>query len=282
MCRWLAYSGAPIYLEELIFKPRHSLIDQSLSARVTETATNGDGFGVGWYGSRYFPGVYRDIRPAWNDGNLRDLAAQIQSSLFLAHVRSATIAPVQQTNCHPFRYGRWLFMHNGSIRGFSSLRRELLLAVDPELFPHIGGTTDSELMFFLALTFGLEDDALGALERMVGFIEATAAARGIDDAVYMTIGLSDGSRILAVRYATAERPPSLFHSLSMAALEDLQPSGRRFSPDALAVVSEPLTDLTSQWHEIPVATSVIIAGGQVELRPFVPSQAWSPAPTDAG
>ena len=119
MCRWLAYSGNPIHLEELIFKPEHSLIDQSLAARVTATTTNADGFGIGWYGTRSFPGLYRDIQPAWNDSNLQDLAAQIESQLFMAHVRSATVPPVQQTNCHPFRHGHWLFMHNGSIRRFA-------------------------------------------------------------------------------------------------------------------------------------------------------------------
>ena len=52
MCRWLAYSGAPVYLEELVYKPEHSLIDQSLVARSARTTTNGDGFGIAWYGTR--------------------------------------------------------------------------------------------------------------------------------------------------------------------------------------------------------------------------------------
>ena len=142
--------------------------------RVTATTTNADGFGIGWYGNRSFPGVYRDVQPAWNDSNLQDLAAQIESPLFLAHVRSATVPPVQQTNCHPFRHGHWLFMHNGSIRRFSELRRDLLMAVAPRLFPSIEGSTDSELMFYLALTFGLEVDPIAGVEKMVDFIETEA------------------------------------------------------------------------------------------------------------
>ena len=179
MCRWLAYSGSPIYLEELIFKPEHSLIDQSLAARVTATATNADGFGVGWYGNRSSPGLYRDVQPAWNDSNLRDLAGQIEASLFLAHVRSATVPPVQQTNCHPFRYGKWLFMHNGSIRQFADIRRDLLLAVAPGLFSSIEGSTDSELMFYLALTFGLEIDPIAGVEKMVDVVEPEAKRKNI-------------------------------------------------------------------------------------------------------
>src|SRR3712207_7406098 len=112
MCRWLAYSGSPILLEELLYKPDHSLIDQSLHARMGVETTNGDGFGVGWYSARdrSRPGRYRNVNPAWNDANLRDLAQHIESPLFLAHIRATTGTPVQQTNCHPFRHGRWLFV----------------------------------------------------------------------------------------------------------------------------------------------------------------------------
>ena len=91
MCRWLAYSGAPIFLEEVLFKTDHSLIDQSLRAADAINTTNGDGFGLGWYGRRDVPGVYKDIRPAWNDNNLQALAAQIESPMFLAHVRATTL-----------------------------------------------------------------------------------------------------------------------------------------------------------------------------------------------
>ena len=49
MCRWLAYSGSPIRIEELLLKRDRSLIDQSLHSRLGATTTNGDGFGLGWY-----------------------------------------------------------------------------------------------------------------------------------------------------------------------------------------------------------------------------------------
>ncbi len=270
MCRWLAYSGSPILLEELIFKPEHSLIDQSLAARVTATTTNADGFGIGWYGGRSFPGLYRDVRPAWNDSNLRNLAAQIESALFLAHVRSATVPPVQQSNCHPFRYGHWLFMHNGSIQQFSELRRELLMAVAPHLFPSIQGNTDSELMFYLALTFGMEVDPVAGVEKMVDFIETAASKRGIINPVEMTICTSDGHSLYAFRYRSQGRPPSLFHSTTLDALEDLHPSYGGFEQGALAVVSEPLDGLTDHWREIPKSTVAIVTGGQVTTQPFTP------------
>ncbi len=107
----------PIPLELLVLKPVHSLIDQSLHSRMGATTTNGDGFGVGWYdGVLDEPGVYRSVHPAWNDRNLRELAAHVSSGLFFAHIRASTGTAVQETNTHPFRYGRWLFMHNGLVR----------------------------------------------------------------------------------------------------------------------------------------------------------------------
>ena len=134
MCRWLAYSGGPLALSDLIFNTTHSLVDQSLSARSSVQTTNGDGFGIGWYDHCDEPGVYKHIQPAWNDPNLRDLCDHMQSNMFVAHVRAATDTAIQRTNCHPFRYGKWLFVHNGQIRGFEKIRRELAVTLRPELF----------------------------------------------------------------------------------------------------------------------------------------------------
>jgi predicted glutamine amidotransferase len=194
MCRWLAYSGSPIPLEGLLLKRDRSLIDQSLHSRLGATTTNGDGFGVGWYDDAEAPRLYRSTHPAWNDRNLRELAAGIRSPLFLAHIRASTGTAIQETNTHPFRHGRWLWMHNGLIREFPRVRRELVLAVDDSLFTSIEGTTDSETMFYLALTFGLEDDPISAVERMVGFVEDTGRKHGIDDPMQMTVATTDGGR----------------------------------------------------------------------------------------
>ena len=188
MCRWMGWSGQPVIVEELLFKPKHGLVDQSLHSRMGVETTNGDGFGLGWYGQGDGPGVYHSVAPAWGDANLRELASHIESHMFLAHVRATTGTAIQQTNCHPFRWGRWLFVHNGVIAGFEQMRRELMLAVAPELFADIKGSTDSEVIFHLALTFGLEDDPVGAVEQAIGLVEATAAKHGIEHPVQASMG----------------------------------------------------------------------------------------------
>ncbi len=272
MCRWLAYTGSPILLEELLFKTDVSLIDQSLLARRAETPTNGDGFGIGWYGDQSSPGLYRHIRPAWNDDNLRDLSAHIESSLFLAHVRAAHGSAVQRSNCHPFRYGRWLFVHNGHTDGFEEIKRDLILAIAPELYPQIRGTTDSEVLFYLALTHGLQEDPFGALQMMAGEVEEVARTHGVDAPLHMTLGISDGERLLAVRYASAGPQPTLYHSANMRALSQMFCDAPRqpFSEDARLIVSEPLTELTEIWVEIPESSCVEIVGDRVIRSPFEP------------
>src|SRR3712207_6780755 len=142
MCRWLAYSGSPIVLRDALQSPAHSLIDHNLRSRTASATTNGDGFGMGWYGSGTDPAVFRSVDPPWNDANLRELARDVTSPLFFAHIRASSGTAVQRTNCHPFRHGRWLWMHNGLINDFSALKRDLELDVDPSLFPYIEGQTE--------------------------------------------------------------------------------------------------------------------------------------------
>jgi predicted glutamine amidotransferase len=279
MCRWMAWLGQPMMVEELLFKTQHGIVDQSLHARMGAEPTNGDGFGLGWYGSGEGPAVYRSVTPAWSDVNLHELAGHIESPLFLTHIRAAIGSPVQQTNCHPFRHKGWLFVHNGYVGGFTEMRRDLMLAIRPDLFAEVHGSTDTEVVFHLALTFGLEDDPLGALEHTVGFIEATAERHGVPDAVQGTFGVSDGTSLWAVRYATQGPPRTLFTSAEVDSIRHLHPENERLqqlSPDDRVIVSEPFSDLPGLWNPVPESTAVTVRrGGVLEERPFAPKR--SPA-----
>jgi predicted glutamine amidotransferase len=277
MCRWLAYSGDPIPIEWLVFQPMYSLIDQSLHSRMGATTTNGDGFGIGWYdGVREPPGLYRSVHPAWNDRNLREVAAHVSSPLFFAHIRAATGTAVQETNTHPFRHGRWLFMHNGMVREFPRVRRDLMLAIDPELIPELEGSADSEVLFHLALTFGLEDDAPTALERMAGFVEDVGAEHGVEHPLQMTVAATDGVRIFAARYSSEHDSRSLYFSGNAHAIKAQYPEDERLqqlSDETRVIVSEPLGDRVGVWNEVPESHLGIVQPGEDELRPFTPRRA---------
>jgi len=274
MCRWLAYSGSPVLLEELLYGRQNSLIVQSLHSRLGAEETNGDGFGIGWYGRQESPAVFHSVEPAWNDRNLRELAGHISSPLVFAHIRASTGSPVQQTNCHPFRHGRWLWMHNGFLDGFAKVKRDLTVAVDPELYPEIEGTTDSELMFHLALTFGLEDDPPQAVARTIGLVESVGHEHGLEFPFQGTIATSDGERVWAFRYSSEGKSRSLFFSTDVRTLRALYPENellRDLGDESRLVVSEPLGDLPGAWNEVPESSYGVIQSGQDEMHPFAPT-----------
>ncbi|WP_298036767.1 class II glutamine amidotransferase [uncultured Microbacterium sp.] len=281
MCRWLAYLGSPIPLEDVIVKPNHSLIDQSLLARDlllpgTPMAsqfrrhafpTNGDGFGMAWQGRGGTIGQYRQTTPAWDSQNLRHLAAQIESGCFLAHVRAAPGGTIAEQNCHPFQHGGWMFQHNGEINGFERLKRDLTFDVAPELYPSILGNGDTEVCFYLALTYGLAEDPVRALIRMVQRIERARQERGVAEPFRATMCASDGTRLIVLRWVSPEADssaaPSLFHSHGPTTLQVKTGDAEHLPADAQLVVSEPLELHWSArtWHEVPAGTIGVFRPG---------------------
>lgn len=279
MCRWLAYTGSPLQMESVLFKAKHSLIEQSLHSRLGATTTNGDGFGLGWY-ARHVEGRpseppfrYRSVHPAWNDRNLREAARAIHSPLFVAHIRAATDTPAQETNCHPFRHGQWLFVHNGLIRDYPLMRRDLMLMIAPAYFGSLEGSTDSEVMFLLALTFGLDEDPIGAIARMVGAVEASGRRHGVTHPINMTVCALDGERLIAVRYSSEGDSRTLFHNTCVRHLRELYPDNAQIAAlddDAFLLLSEPLSDMDGVWEEVPEATAIIAGHGDVSHHRFTP------------
>ncbi len=257
MCRWAAYIGQPIFLEDIISRPGHSLVRQSHEATECRTQVNADGFGIAWYGDRPEPGLFRDILPAWSDPNLASLTRQVSSRLFLAHVRASTGTATSRNNCHPFAVGRWSFMHNGQIGGYDRFRRHAEMMIPDDLYAHRRGATDSEALFLVALGEGLDQDPKGALERATARLQALSRAKGAAPHVRMTAALSDGERLYAVRYASDDQAPTLYHRWSDSRM------GR-------AVVSEPL-ESDECWEAVPPGSFCTFEGGEVRIERFAPA-----------
>jgi len=276
MCRWLAYCGEPLRPSELVLHPQHSLVAQSLDSPLGAETVNGDGFGFGWYpadpGAGNVPGLFRSTEPAWNDQNLRELTQAIESPLFFSHVRAAAGPPIQQTNCHPFRFQNWLFMHNGALAGFGSVKRDLTFAVDPSLYPHITGTTDSEVLFHLALTLGLREDPIAAMAKAIQTVEAVGREHGVKFPMQGTIAVSDGVTVWAFRYSSQRQTRTLFHSADITALQQMYPDIERlrvFGKRAHVVVSEPLNDLPGAFIEVPESTVAVLDESGYHHHPFL-------------
>lgn len=255
MCRWAAYSGKEIYLEDVVSAPRQSLIRQSQRALEAKTETNGDGFGIAWYHDREEPGLYRDILPAWNDTNLISLAHQVRSRLFLAHVRASTGTETNRSNCHPFAVGPWTFMHNGQIGHYHKLRRKLDALIRDDLYSYRTGTTDSEALFLLALGYGLQEDPVAAIQKTVFAVANLAEEAGVPFAFRFTAALSDGKTIYGIRHASDDFAPTLYH---------------RSMPDASGriLASEPLETDDVCWTAVPANSFVTMVGNDIQVVPF--------------
>ncbi|SMC71809.1 glutamine amidotransferase [Fulvimarina manganoxydans] len=210
MCRLFAYSGEPVWLDTLLIEPEASLVSQSMAAREAKTVVNGDGCGLGWYGERERPGLYRDTLPAWSDANLAGLCHQIRSGAFMAHVRSATAGEVSRANCHPFALGRHLFMHNGQIGGYDRLRRRIDSLIPDEFYGHRHGTGDSEAIFLIAAGQGLETDPVWAIDRALRLCLSAMTDMGIADPLRFSAVLMDGETTHAFRWSSDARPPTLY------------------------------------------------------------------------
>jgi glutamine amidotransferase len=254
MCRFLAYLGQPIFLEDLVCKPRHSLVRQSLRAVEAKTTTNGDGFGVGWYGERDTPGVYHEVMPAWSDENLLSLCANVRSGLFFAHVRAATGGGIARQNCHPFHYGPYLFIHNGQIGGYAQLRRAMEAELPDHLYEQRRGATDSELLFLLIVA-GMQQgqSAPDAVRAVLRRTEAAMQQRGICAPLRFAAALADGHRVWAFRYASDDDAPTLY----------LKPQRGGF-----AVASEPLGDDAEAWSPIAQRQLILLGREHHETQPL--------------
>lgn len=255
MCRWIAYSGEPIFLGELIADPENSLLSQSLHAREAKVETNGDGFGFGWYAHRDEPGLYRESLPAWNDENLRSLSNQIRSPMFFSHIRASTGTGTNRSNCHPFACGRWLFMHNGQVGNYAGNRRRMEALIPDDLYSQRLGTTDSEVLFLATHGRGLDDDPFGAVCAVIEDVLGIMAETGTTEALRFTAAFTDGADIYGFRYSSDDKAPSLYYCTEKS---------------RLLIVSEPLDDGKHDWQAVPPGHAIIGNGASngVLIKPM--------------
>jgi glutamine amidotransferase len=283
MCRLLAYLGSPIIIDNLLYKPKNSLVNQSINAKEIEEPLNGDGFGIGWYVPEvnYEPVTFVSVNPAWSNRNLRNLAPKIKTECFIAHVRAASVGEVSESNCHPFQYKNLLMMHNGGVEEFSRIKRYIREPLTDELYNWIKGQTDSEHIFAYLLHELLADPkatispeaVIDAFEKTFTALKKMMSDHGIKEAAYLNMMVTNGLFFVGTRYVTdpVEEPLTLYHSeggryvvedgiSQMVAPED--------DDQAVLIVSEKLTE-DKNWTLIPKNHFVVVdAGLNVRIRPI--------------
>lgn len=268
MCRLVAYIGKPILADDLLFKPKNSLINQSMHARESSVKLNGDGFGLGWYAHEvnYAPALYTSVLPAWNDRNLKYLAEKIRSHCILAHVRAASMGYVNDLNCHPFHYKQFLFMHNGGVGGFPQIKRALQHELNEEFYTWIKGQTDSEHFFALFLQVFHEKqyehstmNIAMALKETIARLLRLQKKQKIEEANDLNLVLTDGHSLIVCRYTTEvnDDAPSLHYAVGSQyeyhqAVSHMRPVEKDNSVEAVLIASERLNNYKHEWQDIPV------------------------------
>lgn len=239
MCRFVSYIGKKkVLLSNLLESPENSLIKQSRPRKGDASGLNADGFGLAWYNQEIdpSPGIFRSIQPAWNNTNLRHLARKIQSDCFLGHIRKSTVGDVNINNCHPFHYQNFAMVHNGTIKNFGNIKKQLIDELDNDLFLNISGNTDSECLFLLIMQFAKQDSLEDAVLKAFAWVREKQAA--LDDTNYakINIAITDGKELIATHYATKNRSCLGLHYF--------------FDDNAIRIGSESL-DTTHEWLSVP-------------------------------
>jgi predicted glutamine amidotransferase len=290
MCRFVLYLGSEISVSSLVTEPSNSIIHQSFHSHERAEPLNGDGFGIGWYAPLVTdrPAIFKDVTPAWNNMNLRNIAAVTRSRCVFAHVRAATLGlPVTFLNCHPFAWGPFAFMHNGSVGGFARMRRRLLARLSDDAFGLVQGSTDSEHVFALFVdryrqshsepTFHGKSGGVGALdyadtpsgsmmadrteamrramEAAIADVESLRQECEIDEPSSLNLALTDGHGAVITRYVS--RDPDTANTLYVSQGESYACAGGvcRMSTRsdernrAVLVASEPLSE-NEMWERV--------------------------------
>lgn len=251
MCRLLGYLGSPVQIDQLLCQPKNSLVVQAYQPKEMELALmNADGFGIGWYHpeKETFPYTYKQITPIWSDLNLTQISRYVEAGCWLGYVRSATPGlAVDLSNCQPFTSEGLslsrplLFTHNGYIDQFrKTLYRPIRLSLNDDVYLHIHGTTDSEHIFALILHQLYTQPKLSlvqAVETALNQLSDIAQAAG-NVFFCANIVISDGQQLVASRFASNAKAPSLYW------LEN-DPN----YPDAVIIASEPLFE--GNWKRCP-------------------------------
>jgi len=245
---------------------------------------NGDGFGTGWYVSwRDFPAIFKTTAPAWCDKNLAEISSVVDCHLLFAHVRAASPGlAISRENCHPWKIGNFMWMHNGGIAGFGQIKRDIVNLISAELYLQIEGSTDSEHAFALFIHH-LEDVKVvtpdhirEAMLKTIATIFKMQREHGVTGLSSLNFAVTDGKAICATRLRNDPKddPPTLYYSFGAQFEETttgfkmiLDPQNTKNS-DTVIISSEPVNLDENEWTLIPKDSLILVyprAGDQTKV-----------------
>jgi len=295
MCRWLVYFGnEKILLADLITRPKHSIVQQSfcdpylpfideLTKQKLTHKINGDGFGLAWYGgSSEIPCVFTSIKPCWSDRNLQRLAEHVSSNCVFSHIRAASPGSlIVENNCHPFQFGRILFMHNGAIAHFPKIKKKLISQLSENSFSYIQGTTDSEHVGALFVQFlpnqdpfvmhsvgELKEAMLKTIDHIIKLTQEVIGSSDDSGASSLNFAVTDGGVVITTRFRNSETedPPSLYYTKTCRYFSPCGSCDDSQALTAVVISSEPLNDNLDEWALVPKNHLVVVEKNRVSLE----------------
>ncbi len=267
MCRHYAFrANEPTKVECTLVRAQNALLAQSRRDR--RGKAHPDGWGVAVYENQP-PDVERRAKAAYEDLHFNATAERLFAKTVVAHVRSATIGGPSLSNTHPFAHGPWCFAHNGTVRGFLSLRERFLRETSPRFHQERLGTSDSEQVFLWLLSrmeeAGISADAACSdparltevFARSIQDIAQRSHASGAEEPAELNFILTDGNLLLASRW---------HHTLYWTfhdGLTDCPTCGyphvehrEGLEYRAVVVASEPFS--ADPWQEFPDETMMVV------------------------
>jgi predicted glutamine amidotransferase len=255
VCRLYAMrANEPTRVECSLVHAQNALMQQSV--KDSEGLVHGHGWGVADYRDGV-PLIEKQTWAAYHGEHFAKTAARVYAHTVVAHVRNATVGGTTIENTHPFRNGRWIFAHNGTIPDFPAVRDLMIDKIDPMLRNDIKGTTDSEHIFYYLLSLEmrhpgrpLREVAGNGLRQIIDW--SNQASPG--SPVGLNIVLTDGQVLVGSRLGR-----TLWHlvreEVSVCGICGQKHVHHDFGSEyrAIEVASEPITD--ENWQ--PFSDGVI-------------------------
>lgn len=297
MCRILSYLGKPILIEELLYKPDNSFIKQSYHPKYMSHLLNLAGFGLAAWDTNsrnpQYPFLYKTPNLPFYDDNLRNLVSKISPSCLLAHLRGVSYNEkqiVSTQNVHPFLFAgtNVAFAHNGMLFDFDKMKYDLLEYIKPEFQKNIHGTTDSEWIYSIFLSqlphpfteYKPEEISVAVIETLK-ILHKVRAKNNIAINSPVNLFITNGEFIAATRFVLdygwqpEDAAPSThytYHSLWYTYGESYGFYENEFKMknskirSSIIIASEPLTEDTTSWIELPEYTLIIATKDKDEIN----------------
>ena len=261
VCRFVAYLGEEIKLEELVYNFPHNLVVQSYAPKELLVGNvNLDGFGCGWYNTAVEkdPALYATLLPIWADYRFPTIAKAVASNIIFSSVRNATPPfPNELSSVLPLALGKYLFLHNGYITEYNKCKRRLENELPDEYFDMIQSRSDSAFIFAAFMWKLSEIDVTEKLIKnaMIATLDwLKNQLESLGEKANLNIGIADGESMMFIRHEFNGACNSLYYNESHEQLSK-----------GVLIASEPL-DEDNGWNEVPENSMIeVMLGKQIKL-----------------